>query len=170
MSTPERIERLLDPAYSAGLVARGLDSLHSMKAECSEVETTVSYYRRLAHGRVEILEAEKHRRASGGSVEDLIADLPRILAAGGPRSSAAESRVAPPDTQIVELRWVDGRERLVADQTLANLPALDDPALASVIDELSAFERELSEVRRRLHAVIDGIEHEIAVRAAGTVG
>lgn len=170
MTATETLERLLAPAYTADLEARDLDALHEMKAECAEVETAVSYYRRLAQARLEILEAERERRAAGGSVEDLIADLPRILAAGGPRPAAANTRLAEPDTPIAELSWPDGRERLVGDETLANLPVLDDAALAASHDAIAAFERELSEWRRGLHRVLDGIEREIAVRRAAGRG
>lgn len=141
-----------------------------MKQECAEVETSVSYLRRLAQARIEILEAEQRRRSSGGSVEDLIADLPRILGAGSSRSAAPQSRVAAPDVPILDLRWPDGREQLVADETLANLPVLSDDELGQTLERLQEFEHDLSSLRRQLHTVIDGIEREIATRAAGTVG
>lgn len=170
MITTERIEWLLAPAYSGGLATRPLDELRSMGEECRDVETAVSYYRRLAQGRIEILRAEEERRASGGSVEELIADLPRILAGEGGRSGTTQSRVAPPDATIGELVWRDGEERLVADETLANLPTLDESALTAALERLAAFERELSDVRRRLHRVIDAVEGEIATRQAADVG
>lgn len=141
-----------------------------MKQECGEVETSVSYLRRLAQARIEILEAEQRRRTSGGSVEDLIADLPRILSSGSARSAAPQSRVAAPDVPILDLRWPDGREQLVADETLANLPVLSDAELGETLERLQGFERDLSGLRRQLHGVIDGIEREIAARAAGSVG
>lgn len=132
----------------------------------------MSYYRRLAQGRIEILEAEQRRRAEGGSVADLIEALPRILAGneGRARSSAANSRFVEPDIEFVELAWPDGRETLVTnDGSLASLPVLSDGDLASVLERLQAFERELSDDRRRLHAVIDAADHEIAVRAAAGI-
>ena len=141
-----------------------------MKSECAALETSVSYLRRLAQARIEILEAEEQRRAAGGSVEDLIADLPRILAGGGARSTAPEARIAEPDVSIDELHWPDAREELVADDTLANLPTLGADVIVDPLIRLRNFERELSDSRRRLHGVIGGLEHEIATRAAGAVG
>lgn len=140
-----------------------------MKSECAEVETSVSYLRRLAQARTEILEAEERRRATGGSVEDLIADLPQILAAGGARSAAPNARLAEPDVSIVELHWPDAREDVVADEMLANLPSLSTAELTEGLERLRDFEHELSDLRRRLHAVIGALEHEIATRAAGAV-
>ena len=99
----------------------------------------------------------------------LIADLPRILGSDGGRAAPTDSRVVDAETPAVELTWDDGREELVADLTLANLPALDDAALEETTDRLRLFERELSDVRRDLHSVIDVLEREIADRqVAGT--
>jgi len=67
------------------------------------------------------------------------------------------------------LRWSDGREALVADLTLANLPDLSGADLDATTERLRGFERDLSEVRRALHGVIDVLEREIAARqVAGT--
>jgi RsiG-like len=169
--TTERIQPLLDPAYTEGLGSRSTDELRAMKSECAAIETSVSYYRRLAQARIEILDAELARRGSGGSIEDLIAKLPEILAGEGARSAGAQTRLAEPDAPVVELEWSDGRQRLITDTTLANLPALDEAGLASVRTEVADFERDLSDVRHRLHGALDKIEHEIALRqAAGTTG
>ncbi len=166
MITTERIERVLDPGYAADLGGRDSDTLRTMKSECAALENSVSYARRLAQGRIEILEAEQLRRAEGRPLSDLIDRLPQILGADAGRADVAHTRLAEPETEIVELHWGQGEERLLADDSLANLPTLSDPDLASSISALRDFERELSVCRRSLHSVIDGIEHEIATRAA----
>jgi hypothetical protein len=160
---------MLDPQYVSGLDGRTLDDLRAMKSECSDVENALSYLRRLAQARIEILDAEQSRRARGGSVDDLVQDLPRILSGESGRSSVVETRVPRPDAPAIELHWPEGREALVADTTLANLPVLSGEELASSLDRLRDFERELSGSRRDLHAVIDTLEREIAARqVAGT--
>ena len=167
----EQIQRLVDPQFVAGLDARALDDLRSMKAECVDVENALSYLRRLAQGRMEILTAEKDRRASGGSVSDLVKDLPRILSGDSARPSIVDTRVPPPSTPNVQLRWPDGRETLVEDTTLANLPIVSDDELRETLHKVGDFERELSDLRRQMHGVIDALEHEIAARqVAGTAG
>jgi hypothetical protein len=169
----ERIREILDPAYSARLAERSTEALREMKIECCEYENAVSFYRRLAQGRLEILDAERERRARGGTVEELIADLPRILAGGvgGNRPDAVNARFSDPEVPEVVLRFPGGEEALVADDTLAQLPRLDDAQLAASVDALRRFEQELSDTRHDLHRIIDGIEHELAERqAAGTVG
>jgi hypothetical protein len=167
----ERIQRLLEPSFVDALDARPVDELRAMKAECSEIEHALSYYRRLAQARVEILEAERSRRERGATVGDLVADLPRILSAESGRSSVTTTRVAEPEAPGLELRWPDGRERLVADTTLAQLPVLGLDQISATIDDLREFERELSDLRQELHGVIDRVEREIAARqVAGTAG
>ena len=86
-----RIDRILSHGYTDDLDARSVDELHAMERESLEVETEISYIRRLAQGRIDILEAERDRRAAGGTLGDLIARLPEILADEGPRSDAAHT-------------------------------------------------------------------------------
>ncbi len=169
MSTTEQIDRFLQPEYLHGLDTRAADAVRAMRDECAGIENAVSYLRRLAQGRIEILEAERARRARGGSVEELVADLPRILGADTGRSSATTTRMTVSDSPAIDLSWPDGRERMVDDSTLANLASLDDTELDSTIDRLREFEQELSSTRHELHTVLDSLEHEIAARqVAGT--
>lgn len=169
----ERVQRLLEPAYIDGIDARDLDELHAMHAECAEAELALSYFRRLAQARMEILEAERARRERGGSVGDLVADLPRILSAeSGGRATVTSSRGAPAaDPPTIELKWPDHREQLVVDNTLAKLPVLGLDELVTTIAELHEFERELSDLRTQLHHVIDALDRVIVDRrVAGTAG
>jgi hypothetical protein len=170
--TTERVQRLLEPAYIEGLDSRALDELRAMHAESAEAELALSYFRRLAQARVEILEAERARREGGGSVEDLVADLPRILSAESGRSTIANTRGAPAaDAPTIELHWPDHRENLVVDNTLAKLPTLDMNELGATIEALHDFERELSDLRTEMHRVIDAIDRVIVSRrVAGTAG
>ncbi len=169
MSATQRIERLVAPEFSADLGGRDLEALREMRAECGAVEHAVSYTRRLAQGRFEILSAERDRREQGGSVRDLVADLPRILGDERGRSSAPNARLTEADEPVVEIDW-GPRGRLIADDSLVNLDGLGDDELVSLVGALSDFERELSELRRDLHRVLDAIELEIATRAAADVG
>ena len=172
MIPTERIQRLLDPQYVSGLGARALDELRAMKAQCIDVGNALSYLRRLAQGRMEILGAEHDRRERGGSVGDLVKDLPRILGgAESARPAITDTRLPPPDTPALELHWPDGREELVADTMLANLPRVSDAELGETLERLGTFEHELSALRHEMHGVIDALEREIAARqVAGTAG
>ena len=124
----------------------------------------MSYVRRLAQARLEILRAEQDRRARGGSVADLVAALPSILADPGPRPAPAASRMVRRLAPDPTIEWTRGREVLISDDTLANLPVLTDAELAERLEELGLLEREVSETRRSLHGVIDRIDADLARR------
>ena len=172
MIATERVQRLLEPGYATGLDTRSLEDLRAMHEECAQAELALSYYRRLAQARMEILQAEVARREAGGSVGDLVADLPRILSADSGRSTITNTRGAPAaDPPTIDLHWPDNREQLVVDTTLAKLPVLPLDELDTTLASLRSFERELSDLRAQLHEVMDVIDHKIADRrVAGTAG
>ena len=150
------------PPTRTGLEARSVDDLRTMHAECLELETEVSYVRRLIQARIDILEAELERRASGGTFEDLINALPQILADPGPRADPASSRLPQKMAPDQESEWAGDLEE--SDNLLANLPALDDDEVRSAMDRLRSLEREVSDERRALFGVIDRIDLDLAER------
>ena len=164
MPDQRRLDRVLDPGYVADLSARSVDELEAMKQECVELETEASFVRRLAQARIDILEAERSRRASGGSLDQLIASLSRILASGGPRPEPSQAHLPQRMAPSPEIEWVRGLEPLVADSTLARLPDLSDEELGEVHDQLVRLERDVSQVRRSLHEVLRAVELELAQR------
>jgi hypothetical protein len=157
-----RSAHVLDPAYLAGLDTRTVEDLRTMHAECLELETEVSYVRRLIQARIDILEAELARRASGGTLEDLINALPQILADPGPRADAASSRIPQKMAPDQESEWAGDLEE--SDNLLANLPSLSDDDLRSAIERLRTLERDVSDERRALFGVIDRIDLDLAGR------
>jgi hypothetical protein len=157
-----RSAHVLDPAYVEGLDACSVDEVRAMHAECLELETEVSYVRRLIQARVDILEAELERRASGGTLEDLINALPQILADPGPRADPASSRLPQKMAPDQESEWAGDLE--ASDNLLANLPALGDDELRGSIERLRSLEREVSDERRALFGVINRIDLDLAGR------
>jgi len=159
-----RIDEVLGPSYLADVSEWPLDELRRRHAECLEIETEVSYVRRVTQARIDILEAELDRRARGGSVGELISTLPEILAGDGPRVPVEKSRLTRRLAPSMDIQWRRGREHLITDDTLAMLPNLEDDELRSTKSELGALEQEVSEQRRRLHRVIDRMDAELAGR------
>jgi hypothetical protein len=159
-----RVDKVLDPAFLARQSEWSLDELRHCHADCLEIETEVSYVRRVAQARVDILEAELDRRAARGSVGDLIAALPEILSDEGARTPAERSRLPRQLAPSMEIPWRRGLEHLISDGTLADLPGLPDDELRSTITQLGEFEQQASVQRRALHAVIDRLEADLAAR------
>jgi len=167
MDHPERrIDRILSDGYADGLEQRTDTELRAMRSDCSDVETDLSFIRRLAQARIEILRAELDRRESGGSIEQLIADLPGILGGDGPRSAPADTRVVGRLAPSSELGLRRGLEGYVADDSLVNLPVLAVEEIDARIAKLRELEDDVSDRRRRLHRVIDAVDGEIAARLA----
>jgi hypothetical protein len=164
------LDEVLAESFTADLADQTDTRLTEMAEQARALETEVSYLRRLAQGRIDILVAEQDRRAQGGSIGDLIAALPQILAGNEVRPPATTARVPAQLAPEGNLKWHDGLEALVADDTLANLPVLSDTDLAAALGRLRDFEGELSGTRRKLHGVIDAIELELANRQQAAQG
>jgi hypothetical protein len=156
----DRSARVLNPAFVEGLDRDTIEQLRAKHAECVELETEVSYVRRLTQARIDILEAEVQRRSSGGSLEDLIDKLPQILSDPGPRGNPASSRLPLQMAPEQDSEWAPELERF--DGVLASLPTLDDAELEAAIAGLRTLEREVSDQRRELFAVIDRIDLSLA--------
>lgn len=166
MTDGERtLARVLQPEYLDRLTARSLEDLRAMHIECVELENSLSYVRRLAQGRLDILAAEAERRATGGSVDELVAALPKILAGRDVRPGTAQTRV-PPHFGPEGVELPAALARFVADDTLAKLPTLSDEELDDARAALADVEQRVSNDRRALHRVIDRVEHELAGRLA----
>jgi hypothetical protein len=158
----DRSARVLDPAYLADLESRSVEDLRSMHSECLELETEVSYVRRLTQAKVDILEAEVGRRASGQTLEQLIEALPQILADSGPRGNPASSRLPMQMAPEQDSEWAPDLEEF--DGVLANLTTLTETELHDAIAGLRALEREVSDQRRELHGVMDRIDLSLAAQ------
>ena len=153
---------MLDPAYLAAVDDRPVEELRVMHAECLELETEVSYVRRLSQARIDIVEAELERRARGGSLEELIESLPQILADHGPRGNPATSHLPIQLAPEQESEWAPQLAELEA--ILTDLPGLTEDQLRDALDGLRVLEREVSDQRRSLFAVIDRIDLLLAER------
>jgi hypothetical protein len=155
---------VLGEGYLDGLDTKTIDEVRAMHEECLEVETEVSYVRRLAQARIDIVSAELDRRSTGRSVEDLVAMLPEILTDETPRTDPAHSRLPRHLAPSPSITWRRGLEHLITDATLVNLPSLSDDELRETLTQLGTLEREMSNRRRGLHDVIDTIELELGTR------
>lgn len=161
--SPRRIDRVLDRAFVENLPAVPLAQLRERRAEASAEEGDLSYLRRVLHGRLDIIAAETTRRADGDQsplvtrLTEILADPPsrrvasaRHLSLGNGGATAGEYRVA------LEARL---REFAVPD-----LPTCPDQTLRDAASTLSGFEREVSDLRRRVQIVVDECAADLARR------
>lgn len=162
-----RIDVLLEPDYLDDIATVDLEELRRRRHTAEDVETQISYYRRLLHGRMDLLNFELRRRR-GEEERSLLEALPEILAAGmvfGPEPSLRHIETMPPLPSTTGRRLID---RIMDDGVLTRLPEMDEEEVIESIARLSEVETELSAQRKQLHAVIDAIQEEIVNRYRST--
>lgn len=158
-----RIDIVLESEYLEGLDQLDLGELRSRRDTAEDVEAQISYYRRLLHGRMDLLDFELRRRA-GEEERTLLEALPQILASGmvlGSEPSLKYIETMPPIPSKTGRRLID---KIMDDGVLTQLPDLDDAEITEAIERLGEVEKTLSGQRRQLHSVIDALQDEIVAR------
>lgn len=164
-----RIDVLLEPGFLDDLGAAGLEELRRRRQMADEVETELSFYRRMLHGRMDLLAFELRRR-SGEETRSLIEALPEILGAGE-RSGAQHPRV----TQVVAPNLPEERRRhidkVLGDDFLSRLGEYEAEELVEIQRVLADAEQGISTNRKSVQGVFDAIQAEILRRyKEGQVG
>ncbi len=169
MST--HIEQLTDPNFVANLPELPLEELRSRRARCQDAEEALSLQRRLAQGRLDIVQAELLRRAGGGTDSDvaaLVDSLPDILTEHGDRH-LGPGRLTSIETDTQALSEVFEEfsatlDEIVGAGRLSKLGDEDEATLHQMADKLDSVEREVSQQRHRLHTHIDKLQEEVVRR------
>ena len=159
-----RIDQVTDPAYVEDLGSLSIDELRKRRGVLDDLDTELSFYRRMLHGRMDLLSFEMRRR-SGEETRTLIEALPQILADGidGPSRNTIprDLPLTLPDLSGEGNRAID---RVLGDDFLAHLPSLEDSDLEEIQAALTEAEREVSNQRRAVYEVHDRISAEITLR------
>ena len=164
----DSLDRVTADGYLAGLSSRPIEAVRAMRAECQALENTLSYVRRVAQGRLDIVGAELARRRAGGDPADLselIGQLPDILA-DRTRPSGALGARPPLDLFADAIDDEHSREvdAIFNPADAGTLTALDDPHLEEVREQLASYEHLTSARRQQLHTLIDALQAEITRR------
>ena len=158
-----RIDIVLEAEYLEDLDSLPLDELRQRRDTAEDVEAQISYYRRLLHGRMDLLNFEMRRR-SGEEERTLLDALPEILATGmvlGSEPSLRHIETMPPIPTTTGRRLID---RIMDDGILADLPDLTDDEIDEALVRLRDVETQMSNQRRQLHGVIDTLQERIVDR------
>ena len=157
---------MTDEAYLQGLEQRSTDDVRAMRAECQSLETQVSFVRRLAQGRLDIVDAELDRRHKGRPPSDLaemVAALPDTLGRHltAPGSGRRPTTIEPiePDPLLVE-----PLDRILDVDALGSLPSRSDSELGQIRVALAEVEADLSARRRQVFERLDALSAEITRR------
>jgi hypothetical protein len=140
------------PEPSEHLAALTLGQLRAYRERLNHEEEKASYWRRLVHARLDLIEAESH--SSGVlSFEDLV----RVLGeTGSGQTRHALLRVRPadplPELPVLEEMWVN------------DIDPHDEAAVAEALATLRSAERQLTAYRHALHERIEEATSELIVR------
>ena len=162
----DALDEILADDWLGDVTSLDMADLRTRRATCKDVETGLSYLRRVVQGRLDIVSAEQRRRAEGGEEGDfsgLLARLPEVLAdrTRGPglgRLTTDFGTGAVDDDLVAEL------DAAAPAGDLSDVVDMATDQLAHSLDALQAFEAKVSGLRRQLFDRIDAIEGEIARR------
>lgn len=157
-----RIDNLLSPDFVEGLADLPLDELRHRRETANDVETELSFYRRLLHGRMDLLNFELSRRR-GDETRSLIEALPEILAAGetaGGNLGRVRGEFSP-DLPDDRRRPIDD---ILEDDFLTRISDLTDQDLADIHTTLTETEVDISANRRKVQDVFDVLHAQITGR------
>lgn len=149
--TAVRRHGITDPVSTPELTGLSLEELRVYRRRLAEEEDRVSYWRRLVHARLDLLEAGA-RTEGALSLEDLV----RVLGdTGSGRAREVLLTIAPaeplPELPVLSEMWTE-------------LDPHDEAVIADASERLHAAERQLSDYRHSLHQRIDEATGELMVR------
>ena len=129
-----------------------LEDLRLYRRKLAEEEEKVSYWRRLVHARLDVLEAEAHHERPL-RLDELI----RVLGDTG----TGRTRTA-----LVSVRAADDLPELpvLADMWVTELDPNDTVAVQEAVTRLRSAEEQLTDYRRALHQRLDDTTAELIAR------
>ena len=158
-----RVDIVSDPSFVADIEQVPLAELRNRRKMCDDLDAELSYYRRVLHGRLDLLAFELRRR-SGEESRTLMEALPEILSdTDEPAPSDPSLRSMP-----IELPYMGSRQRAIDraldDDFLTHLPTVEDDELRAIESDLASIEAEISAQRRAVYDALEAILEELTRR------
>lgn len=160
-----QLPEVTDPGFLEGLESWPLAQVRSHRDTATEIETALSYLRRIVQGRLDIVLAELHHREHGerGDAHSLVDELPAILSGNvhAPGLGRLPTMLAPGD---MDSTLEDRLEEVLPAGRLATIADMSVDDLRSTVESLTEFERTVSVERRGVLDVLDRLQEEIVRR------
>lgn len=149
------------PDQSSDPSALPLDELRATRESLRRREDAVSFVRRLAQGRIDLVVAVRTSRRDGTG-EISLQDIVRSGVGPAPGTGSARP---PRDTEVAAEHPLMVEFDALCDRLgFDNMADLDDTALAALEGGLREFEAAQSEIRRDLFGQIDALTAELVQR------
>lgn len=174
-SERRRIDQVREAEFLDDITTIPLDDLRSRRDLAEEVETELSYYRRLLHGRLDVL-AFEYRRRRGEEERSLMDALTEILTGHerSPRPGQAQGAglgrhlsLDLPDLPLQGRRHLD---RILGNDLMIRLGEMSEDELIEARDELASLESEISALRLEVQLILDRLQAEVVTRYKTELG
>ena len=156
------VDELLAPSFLEDALQRSMTEVRQLRRKAEQEEVNLSYTRRLLQGRLDIVRRELQRRSEhdGRSLVDL---LPEILSekGRGPAHGLGRHQTVQPHAPEEYESWVNG---LTTGVDISAISDLSDAKLEKAARALAEAESDLSERRRGVQQVMDGLAAELGRR------
>ena len=154
MTTPMPTAAELEPGTLA------LDELRALRTVLQLEDDAISYVRRLAQARLDLLRAELHNR-SVGDEKNITGELPAIL---GAHLTGGQPRPPRPADDFSHHPLALQLEELCSDAGSTDLPSMNGDELIDYLARLHEFEQLRSQERKELFVRIDALSAELVRR------
>ncbi|MGC8481011.1 MAG: hypothetical protein ACP5PJ_05635 [Acidimicrobiales bacterium] len=152
-SIDEALASVTSDSYLRSIETLPISDLRVKRDEASWVENLLSYARRVLQARIDIAEVGVEQLESGDVANEVSRVLTEHRGATAPSARWTEVDLSSED-ESVAAAWLEALIHSRATQTTG------EPTL----DELKTAERGISEVRAKLHAVLESISAEVVRR------
>ncbi len=144
----------LDPADLS------LDDLRALRQQLQHEDDVVSYARRVAQARMDLVRSEHARRAAGpdADLNEQIGDVLSQHLTGGP------ARPPRPTEDLSNNDIVDELEAVCAEFHFGRIETLDDEEVAALLTAIGQFESRVSADRRERFDRLDALSAELVRR------
>lgn len=138
-----------------------LDELRKLRNRLQDEDDDVSYVRRVAQARIDLVQAELGRRERGETSDDVSAELRVVLSS---HLTGGTPRPPRPVDHSSDNESSDELDAVCAQHGYSRFNVLDAEALRQLIEELATFEQKISANRRARFDELDALSAELVRR------
>ena len=138
-----------------------LDELRQVRNQLQNEDDVVSYVRRVAQARLDLVRAEAHRRSRGEVSEDVSSELRVVLSS---HLTTGPARPPRPVENLDDNDLSDRLDTICSTHGFSRLESLSSDELDNLDRQLTAFERQVSDDRRDRYEHLDALSAELVRR------